>query len=72
MGRCLLRQHEDWKDNFTIDGLIMLIDCGIAPKEVPLTPGPEAVSIAAYDSSRSREQCNPVYHIITGNVMKWP
>ena len=30
--------------------LIILIDCGIALKEVPLSPDSEAVSIVAHDS----------------------
>ena len=30
--------------------LNILIECGIAQKEVPLTPGSEAVSIVAYES----------------------
>ena len=30
--------------------LIILIDSGIAPKEVPLTPGSEAVCIVAHES----------------------
>ena len=46
--------------NLMIDRLIILIDCGIALKEVPLTPGPEVVSIVAHESEYiSREQCNP-------------
>ena len=39
----------------TIIITIILIYCVIALKEVPLTPGPEAVSIVAYQSRVYRE-----------------
>ena len=34
----------------TKENFFFIIDCGIALKEVPLTPGPEAVSIEAHES----------------------
>ena len=52
--------------------MIILIDCGIILKEVPLIPNPEAVSIVARQSI-SREQCNPcTYHYINLSVPQFP
>ena len=41
--------EDQWRTR-KFDWLIILIDCGITLKEVPLTSGPKAVSIVAHES----------------------
>ena len=51
--------------------MIILIDCGIALKEVPLTLDSEAVSIVAHESVDRRSNAIPV-HSITAGTAKLP
>ena len=48
-------------DNRKIDRFIILIKCEIALKEVPLTPGSEAVSIVAHESEYIAEAMKSLY-----------
>ena len=48
--------------------LIILIDCGITPKEVPLTPGSEAVSIVAHESVDRGSNVISVHPITAGSA----
>ena len=47
--------------------LIILIDCGIALKDVPLTPGSEAVSIVAHETVARGSSAIPVHPIPPGS-----
>ena len=49
--------------------IIILIDCGIALKDVPLTPGPEAVSIVAHQSRLDRgSKAIPAHPTTAGSI----
>ena len=48
--RDLERKKDDTNKLDMSKGLIIIIDCGVALKEVPQIPGPEAVSIVVHQS----------------------
>ena len=49
--------------------LIILIDCGIALKEVPLSWGKEAVFIVAHESVDRESNAIPVHPITAGSAV---